>query len=166
METLVVRPRTGSGRPAFAFLPACLCSASGTGYETHSSPRGPFRAGGNGARAGRFCPGLPLRAGALVLQHAQAVHLAGEPKVAVEPLRREVSLLDRGGHRAARISRVAAVGVPARGGELFDVREGAGDALLRVPQLELAHSRRIEQEPAVEKEEQVAPGGGAAPPLV
>src|SRR2546430_10684829 len=56
--------------------------------------------------------------------------------VAVEPLRREVSLLDRGGHRAARISRVAAVGVPARRGELFDVREGASGALLRVPRSE------------------------------
>src|SRR5437016_10287290 len=110
METQIVRPRTGRGRPAFAFSSACLCSAPLDPVMRRTLvPRGPFAQAGAERALGAFVPALPLRAGALVLQRAQPVHLLDEPQVAVEPLRREVSLLDRGGHRAARISRVAAV---------------------------------------------------------
>src|SRR3954452_19003430 len=44
---------------------------------------------------------------------------------------RDVTSLDAGGDRAARLAVVSAVGEPARGRELLDLGEGAREALLR-----------------------------------
>jgi hypothetical protein len=84
---------------------------------------------------------------------------------ALEPAPGELPGRDCGDHRAAGFVAVAAVAEPAVGGEVRDVRKGLRQAAA-VPQLQLAHARRVDQQPGVGQENQLAVGAGVPAPAV
>ena len=73
----------------------------------------------------------------------------------VEALRQKIAAtegklwVDCGFHGAPRLARVRAIAEAALGGKLFDVRETVGQAFAYVPQLQLAHPRRVYQQSAL-----------------
>src|ERR1051326_3921885 len=79
---------------------------------------------------------------------------------------RQRSVFDRRHDRASRLRGVPAVAKPAILRDRFDVRERSGHGLSRIPQLELAHSGRIDQNPAARKHHQLAARARVAPPAV
>src|SRR5207248_1562735 len=58
--------------------------------------------------------------------------------------------------RAARLAAMRAVGEAALRGERLDVRERLAEPLRRLPELELSHPRRVEDEAAAREEDELA----------
>src|SRR5689334_14745774 len=86
--------------------------------------------------------------------------------IALETSAVEAAVLHRFDDGTSGFARVAAVPKPARLRERFDVREGAGQRLACVPQLQFAHPWRVDQDAAARKEDQLAPRAGMAPAAV
>src|SRR5688500_5690043 len=75
-----------------------------------------------------------------------------------EPLGIELTSFDRGEHRTARFGFMRAIAEAAAAGELRDVLEGFGNRRLVHPRLQLAHSRRVDEECAAWQLDQVTRG--------
>jgi hypothetical protein len=80
---------------------------------------------------------------------------------ALEPAPGELPGRDCREYRATGFVAVPAVAEPAVGSEVGDVRKGLRQAAA-VPQLQLAHARRVDQQPAAGKENQLAIRAGVA----
>src|SRR6185503_9932787 len=82
--------------------------------------------------------------------------------VALQSLARQPPLVDRRLHRAARLLHVSAVVEAAAGGQLVHVGEGLVDALVGVPQLHLAQTRRVHEQRASRQLEELPRRGRVA----
>jgi hypothetical protein len=86
-----------------------------------------------------------------------------EPAVALEAVESERTGLERFADRTARLTLVCTIGEAAARREALDVVECLGQAILRVPEREYAHSRGI-QEQASSREREEPPARGRVPP--
>ena len=97
-----------------------------------------------------------LRPCAPVLLAREPLELALQLAPALVALEVERPVRERRAHRAARLLRVRAVGEAALRRERLDVSERGLEAGVRVPELQLAHARRVEHEPAVGQRHELA----------
>src|SRR5207253_10052216 len=110
--------------------------------------------GAGAAAAGRADPraGKSLAARLsrpFLLQTRERRELVLQFQIALEPFRRDLSLRNRGLHRAARLDAMLAVGEVASGSERVDFVERFAHALAGIPQLQLAHARRIDHQSSI-----------------
>ena len=82
--------------------------------------------------------------------------------IAVPAPRIEAAFVDGRPHGAAGLQLMGAVPEAAASRQRLDVGEHRRDAGLRLPQAELAHARRVEDEPALRQEDQFAMRRGVA----
>src|SRR5690606_26687277 len=119
-------------------------------------------------------PGPPTASAALASSRGSCLQLARakplflrlgfelEPQVVLEALRIEPSLPERRAHRAAGLHTVGAVREAAVRSEFRDVREGLLQSGRRLPELQRAHSGRIEEERAAWQGDDLAVPRGMA----
>src|SRR5918994_5858074 len=84
------------------------------------------------------------------------MQLALELPVARVAVAVERTVGERAAHGAPRLPLVPAVVEAAPADERFDVAEGCVEPLAHVPQLQLAHARRVEQQPATGQPDELA----------
>src|SRR5262245_48650807 len=113
-------------------------------------------------------PTLPLafEQRALVLLLRERRQFILQLQVALETVRGETAFLDRRLHRAARLVSMPAVGEVAGQPELLDIVERLAYRLVHVPQLQLAHARRVDDEAAGWQFHQLAMRRRMTPPGV
>src|SRR5262245_17065901 len=94
--------------------------------------------------------GLPLllQAREIVLAEMELPQLALELAVALQAPGRQLAALRRGFDGAAGLALVPAIGEAAALGERLDVGEGGLDALVSLPELDLAQARRVDDQAA------------------
>src|SRR5207302_2304459 len=85
------------------------------------------------------------------------------PRVAVGV---ETPGLERLADRASRLGIVRAVGEAAGARQRLDIREHRREAGVRVPELELAHSGRVDDDPAAVDQHELAVGGRMTPAAI
>ena len=113
---------------------------------------------------GELPPLLPLlRTEALVLADLERADLGLQLPVALPPLGCEPAVLERRLNGAVGLVLVAAVTEAAARGQIGNLLEGRSAVLgVRVPERELAHAGRVEQQPAARPREQLAVRGGVS----
>src|SRR5438046_2108358 len=99
---------------------------------------------------------LAFELGARGLLVGEMVQLALNLEVALDAARIEAAILDGLAHGAAGIVLMAAIGEAALRLQLLDVREALRRALVSIPELDLAHARRVEQQAALGQQDEVA----------
>ena len=92
--------------------------------------------------------------------------LAEELVKALQPEGGQLTGLHGGPNGAARLGAMLAVPKPAVGGALLDIRERPADRVAGLPELQLAHSRRIDEHPLVRQHHELARGADVASPAV
>src|SRR5918996_1652898 len=96
-----------------------------------------------------------LRERPRIALHLEMPQLAQQLPVALEPFGGQPSVGDRGQDCAPGLPPVGAVAEPARRGQLGHVREGLVDAVARLPEAQLAHAGRVEDEAAARQRDQL-----------
>jgi len=86
----------------------------------------------------------------------ECVELGEHRPVVLHPIVVEQTRLDGGVHSAAGLDVVAAVGEPAALRKCINVREGARDAVVGLPHTDGAQTRRVDQDAATRKQEQLS----------
>src|SRR5688572_28731441 len=108
-------------------------------------------------------PALPRRGLETLVEPALEVRKLTLELLVARPAReRERAVVERRLHRATRLRPVGAVGEAALRGELFHVGERLGDAVRRLPELQLPHPRGVEDETATGKQDELAVRGRVA----
>src|SRR6266545_3936287 len=109
---------------------------------------------------------LFAQAGEPVLAEADLRQLALELAPALQAFGRELTARHGRFHRASGLAAVTAVAEAAPRGQLLDLGEGGAEPLAGLPELQLAHARRVEDETAAGKHEELPVGRGVAPAVV
>src|SRR5918996_57883 len=134
-------------------------STSGAGRRSIGSVRAPPE------RPREAPPLLPrLRARPWVALQVEVTQLPQQLAVALEPFRGEAAVLHGGEDRTPRLALVGAVGEPTPRGEVGDVRKSPVDAPVGIPEAELPHAGRVEDEAAAGEQDQL-PVRGRVPAL-
>ena len=94
----------------------------------------------------------------------RVANLLLELPVVLKPFFREGAVFDGFPHGAPRFRLVRTVPISAPGSEVVDVLEGLGK--VSGIQVELPHPRRVDDQTSVGEEQELAVGGGVAPPAV
>src|SRR5262245_44799067 len=93
----------------------------------------------------RLCPALLVELRPLAQLPGVMRLFVDELVEVLEPSRRKFAGVDRRPHGTPRLVAVPAVAEAAFGGKRVDIGERGADVLDDVPQLELAHSRRVDE---------------------
>src|SRR6185369_16534071 len=81
-----------------------------------------------------------------------------QASIAIEPVWSQPALCDGQGHRAARFAAVRTIAEAAMDGQLLNVLERVLEASLDIPERELPHTRRIDEDASVGKTEELPRG--------
>src|SRR5436305_5989606 len=109
---------------------------------------------------------LLLQARHLVLPNVELPQLALELAEALQTLRRQRTAHGRGLDGAAGLPLMLAVAEAALLPQLFDLREGRFNTLIPFPELDLAQTRRVDEQAAAGGPEQLAVRGGVPAAVV
>src|SRR5262245_63865225 len=97
---------------------------------------------------------------ALVLLAREIRELVLQLQIAFQSARWETAFVHRVLHRTSRLVTMTAIGEVTRGRQRFDIVERFAHRLTRVPQLELAHAWRVDQQTTVWQAHELAVAGG------